>query len=153
MAGLLTTPLKWLVNMIGHFMIIELNNAKVFKHFGSCPERGRLMKGFTTIKKTAGMRAQVLAIVTPAGQMVGTRKVPNPCDLRGEFINYEWRPNPIEVWPVLALKNAGGSRWEVQVKPEYLTVALQWLRDHCLYDTYKPPVKKRRKRGFKKPKF
>lgn len=130
--------------------IIELNNSRVFKFFGAYPERGRLMKNFTTIKKYAGMKAQVKAIITPAGEMVGTRKLPNPCDLRGEPINYKWEPNPIQVWPVLALKNLGANRWVVHIQPEYLPQALRWLRDFCVFQA---PPKKRRKRGYKKPPF
>lgn len=129
---------------------VELNNAKVMKHFGAHPERGRLMKHFTTIKKHAGMKAQVKAIITPAGEMVGTREMPNPYDLRGEPVNYVWVRNPIQVWPVLALKNVGANRWEVFIQPEYLQQALRWLHDTCVFQA---PPKKKRKRGYKKQDF
>ena len=106
---------------------IELDNKLVFKFFGAYPERGMLMKGLPTMNKFAGIKYSEFA-----------RK---------------WKPNPIDVWPVLVLKNAGGNRWAVSIQAEYLEVALQWLRDNCLYNTYKAPVKQRRKRGYKKPKY
>jgi hypothetical protein len=117
--------------------VIELNNAKVFKFFGAHPERGRLMKNFTTMSKTAGMMVKNKVILNKAGVVV-------------KYLGYEWRPNPIQVWPVLALKNVGANRWEVFVQAEYLPQALRWLHDFCVFQA---PQKKRRKRGYKKQSF
>lgn len=99
-------------------MVIELNNLKVFRQFGPHPEKGKVMRIFATTTASAGMKVKNLIILNKAGEVV-------------KYNGYKWVPNPIQVWPVLALRNAGGNRWVVVVKPEYLKASVAWLAHNC----------------------
>lgn len=82
---------------------IQLDPKKVFRQFGPHPEKGKVMKIFTTTTSSAGVRTQFKKLIQ----------------------------NPIQVWPVLTLNRMGSNKWAVQIKPEYLRQALQWLRHNC----------------------
>ncbi len=109
---------------------LELDPAKVSKHFGRHPERGKVMKVFATHTAAAGMKVKNLVIVAN-GVVVGKRWVENPVDKAGAEISYKWVSNPMQVWPVVALQPLGHNRYLVQVKPEYLKQCLAWLRHNC----------------------
>lgn len=98
--------------------IVQLDPKKVLRQFGPHPEKGKVMKIFTTTTSSAGMKVKSHVILNKAGEVVKNN-------------GYSWVPNPIQVWPVLTLNRMGGNKWAVQIKPEYLAQALQWLRHNC----------------------
>ena len=86
-------------------MIMYLNDAKVIRHFGSHPERGRLIRG--KVKKVT----------------VGVRwSLPKR--------DYEV-DDDVLVRPTVALKCLGKGKWEVQVEAQYRQLAEQFLIDNC----------------------
>ena len=86
--------------------IMYLNDAKVIKHFGSHPERGRLIRG--KVKKVT----------------VG---------VRWSLPKRDWEPDDdVDVHSVLALKCMGKGKWEVLVAEEHRSYAEWWLMDFCM---------------------
>ncbi len=98
--------------------IVQLDPKKVLRQFGPHPEKGKVMRIFTTTTTSAGMKVKNLVILNKAGVVV-------------KYNGYKWVPNPIQVWPVLALRHVAGNRWVIQVKPEYLRQSLAWLNQYC----------------------
>ena len=86
--------------------IMYLDDSKVFKRFGSHPERGRLIRG--KVKKVT----------------VGVRWSLPKCDYEVD--------DDVDVHPTIALRCVGKGKWEVLVAEEYRQYAETWLVDNCM---------------------
>lgn len=97
--------------------LMELNDARVARNFGSHPERGRRLTGIS-IQSTAGV----------------------------VWKNYGRRLERAEVTvnPVVVLHCVKAGLWKVTVEPQYANAAKEWLTRYCTAKAVVPKERRRR---------